>query len=1506
MSSDHHHSLPVRQGLYDPTHERDACGVGFIANLKGRASHDVVEKAIEILVNLTHRGATGADADTGDGAGILLQIPDDFLRDALGDAVTLPPPGEYAAGSLFLAQERQVRARQEEVLEETARELGLEVLGWRTVPTNPDEIGPTAHAGLPVVRQVFLTRPADVEAGAAFERRLLLTRRTAENRVNALGEEGAARFHIASLSSRTMVYKGLLLAHQIERFYPELTHPEMKSALAIVHQRYSTNTFPTWRLAQPFRYLAHNGEINTLRGNVNWMRAREKSLGSPDFGDGITNLFPILTPGASDSAQFDGMLELLLASGRSLAHAICMLIPEAWEHNEAMDPARRAFFAYHANLMEPWDGPAAIAFTDGNQIGAVLDRNGLRPARYVVTRRGHVVMASEVGVLDVPPEEVELKGRLQPGRIFLVDMSQGRIVTDEEIKEELTSRRPYAQWLAEQQVALSALPDREPMARPTALTLQERQKMFGYTTESLKVLMAPMINEGREAIGSMGDDTALACLSDRHRLLYEYFKQLFAQVTNPAIDSIRERSVMSLSNSLGPERNLLAETPEHARVVRVDHPLLTSAELEKLRQIDEAGLKARTLPMLFRTGSGGDGLRDSLRALRDSATRAVESGVNLLILSDRGACREMVPIPALLALSGVHHHLIREGVRTRCSIVVETGEAREIAHFALLLGYGASAINPYLAFETIRDMVRDGAYTHKELTKEKARANFFKAVSKGLLKIFAKMGISTLQSYQGAQLFEAIGLSREVVDEWFEGTPSRIDGVTLDVLAQETQIRHELAFPAVDLGIYELEPGGMYQWRRRGERHAFNPDVVARLQHAVRSKTYATYREFSDLVNDQAEQLCTLRGLLSFQFADEPLPLEEVEPASAIVKRFCTGAMSFGSISKEAHETLAVAMNALGGRSNTGEGGEDPERFTPDPDGALRRSAIKQVASGRFGVTSWYLTNADEIQIKIAQGAKPGEGGQLPGHKVNSEIARIRHSTPGVGLISPPPHHDIYSIEDLAQLIYDLKNANDQAGVSVKLVSETGVGTVAAGVSKGKADGVVISGHDGGTGASPQTSLKYAGVPWEIGLAETQQTLVLNNLRGRIKVQVDGGLKTGRDVVIGALLGADEFGFSTAPLVAMGCILMRVCHLNTCPVGIATQDPELRGKFNGLPEHVIRYFFFVADEVRELMAKLGFRTMDEMIGRVDKLSPHHALDHWKAQGVSLEELLHAPDVPYDIRWTTRQVHDLDGALDHELIERAKPALERGERVAFEVPVRNVHRTVGTMLGSRVSRRYGEAGLPDDTIQITFKGTAGQSFGAFVPRGMTMTIEGDANDYVGKGLSGGRIVVKAPPEASYDPSASIIAGNVLLYGATGGEAYFGGLVGERFCVRNSGAWAVAEGVGDHGCEYMTGGRAVILGPTGRNFAAGMSGGIAYILDEDGRFEERCNLGMVALEELEDDDVEVLRTLIERHLEYTGSARARELLADWEATLARFVKVMPVDYRRVLDEQRDRAA
>ena len=1496
----------TRHGLYDPANERDACGVGFVANIQGEKSHELIRTGIEVLVRLQHRGACGCDPESGDGAGILIQLPDEFMRQEAGKlGIELPEPGAYAVGMMFLSRDEAEQTWQRETFERLVAEEGQQVLGWRDVPHDPQAIGWLARDSMPVMRQVFVSRGDSAPATGAvdsddFERKLYVIRRRFENL--ALERPGFA--YLTSLSSRTLVYAGMAMGSQVEAFLPDLTDPAMTSAIALVHSRYSTNTFGAWDLAQPFRYLAHNGEINTLKGNRAWMRAREGTLRSDLWGDDLEKIYPVMRPAtASDSAQFDNVLEFLCLSGRELPEAILMMIPEAWENHEQMDPDLRAYYEYHSFLLEPWDGPASIAFTDGRKIGAVLDRNGLRPSRYVITKDGLLAMASEVGVVDIEPERVLRKGRLQPGRIFYLDLEAGRIVEDEEIKADYVSRKPYREWIEQNRLKLTDLPAaRVPPEYDNPEARFEFQQAFGYTLEDLKFLIAPMVADGKWAIGSMGEGAALACVSDRPRMLYNYFKQLFAQVTNPAMDSINEGTVMSLYSTLGAEKNLLEETVDHARILRCDRPILTNEELARIRALDQPGFASSTFSALYKVADGGAGLQGALDKMCADAEASVRDGDSLIILSDRGVNSDLAPVPMLLAVGAVHHHLVRANLRTQCGLICETGEPRDVAQFALLLGYGAGAINPYLALDTVSDLVEDGSLIPDGVDAEKGLRNYLKATDKGLLKTMAKMGISTLQSYRGAQIFEAVGLDRDLVDQCFTGTASRVSGVGYDVIAEEVALRHRRAFPAEAYEFGELDPGGLYQWRQRGERHTFNPDSVSKLQHAVRGASYETFKEFSASADDEAERLCTLRGLLDFKWAAEPIPLAEIEPAAEIVKRFCTGAMSYGSISLESHQTLAIAMNRLQAKSNTGEGGEDPARFIPEPNGDSRRSAIKQVASGRFGVTSWYLVNADELQIKVAQGAKPGEGGELPGHKVSEAIAETRNSTPGVGLISPPPHHDIYSIEDLAQLIYDLKNANRFGRVSVKLVSETGVGTIAAGVSKGRADGVLISGHDGGTGASPQASIKYAGVPWEIGLAETQQTLVLNDLRGRIRVQTDGGLKTGRDVAIAALLGADEFGFATAPLVAMGCILMRVCHLNTCPVGIATQNDELRERFAGTPEQVVQYFFYVAEEVREIMAKLGFRTIDEMIGQMDRLVAADASQHWKAKGIDLSELLAKPDTPYDIYNTGSQDWSvLDSVFDQKLLELAQPALAKGEKVEITDTIRNTDRTLGTILGSDISRKYGADGLPDDTVTLNLTGSAGQSFAAFCPSGMTFVVDGDTNDYCGKGLSGGKIIVRVPEGSSFEPSENIITGNVVLYGATSGAAYFQGIAGERFCVRNSGADAVVEGVGDHGCEYMTGGHVVILGSTGRNFGAGMSGGFAYVLDEDGDFRDRVNPERIFLEALTDEDEQRIQRMVRRHFQYTRSTRADEVLRKWNSYAPKFVKVFPKDLKLALSDR-----
>ncbi len=1493
--------LPPAQGLYDPRFEHDACGVSFVVDMHGRATHRMVELGLASLCNLDHRGATNAEPNVGDGAGILIQVPDGFLREVVD--FELPAAGAYAVGMAFLPRDARDEATAMDAIEKIAAAEGLQVLGWRVVPTDNSMIGQQARDAEPSFRHVFLAAGEGQPplTGIDLDRRCFVVRKRVEHEVEAAEEP----VYFPSLSARTLVYKGMLISYQVGEFFTDLTDQRVTSALALVHSRFSTNTFPSWPLAHPYRLIAHNGEINTVMGNENWMRAREALL-ETDLLPGLERAFPICTPSSSDTARFDEVLELLHLGGYSLPHAVLMMIPEAWEQHESMPDWKRDFYRFHASVMEPWDGPASIAFTDGAVIGAVLDRNGLRPSRYWVTDDGLVVMASEVGVLPIDQATVVQKGRLQPGRMFLVDTNLGRIVADDEIKEALAAQQPYGEWLHAGLVHLDDLPQRD-FLTPQHSSVVKHQRVFGYTTEELKVLIAPMARTGAEPLGSMGTDTPVAVLSDRPRLLFDYFQQLFAQVTNPPLDAIREELVTSMGKAVGPEANLLHPGPASCRQVVLPQPILTNEELAKLLYInddnDMPGFKPYAIDGLYPVADGGEGLRRALEDIRSRVSEAVADGAKLIVLSDRHSSAELAPIPSLLLTSAVHHHLIREKTRTRVGLLVECGDAREVHHMALLLGYGAAAINPYLAFETIEDLVDQGILTG--ISKHKAVRNFVKGSTKGVLKIMSKMGISTVASYTGAQVFEAIGLAPDLVDEYLSGTTSRIGGVGLDVLAEEVAARHRFAYleRPEEVAHRDLWAGGEYQWRREGEHHLFNPETVFKLQHATRSKRYDVFKEYTSRVDDQAKRLATLRGLFELRTDQRPaVPIEEVEPASAIIARFSTGAMSYGSISMEAHQTLAIAMNRIGGKSNTGEGGEDPERLH-DPE---RRSAIKQVASGRFGVTSEYLTNASDLQIKMAQGAKPGEGGQLPGGKVYPWIAKTRYSTPGVGLISPPPHHDIYSIEDLKQLIHDLKNANPSARVHVKLVAEVGVGTVAAGVSKAKADVVLISGHDGGTGASPLNSLKHAGAPWELGLAETQQTLLLNGLRDRIVVQADGQMKTGRDVVIAALLGAEEFGFATAPLVVSGCIMMRVCHLDTCPVGVATQNPELRARFSGQPEFVETFFEYIAEEVRELLASLGFRTMAEAIGHVEALDTRAAVEHWKASGLDLSPILHQPTSPFaqDLHCTGTQDHGLDGALDNELIRLSADALDHGTPVSIDLPVRNVNRTVGTLLGHEVTKRYKGEGLPDDTITVRFTGSAGQSFGAFLPSGITLRLEGDANDYVGKGLSGGRLVVRPPADAhpTFVPEQNIIAGNVMLYGATGGEAFVRGIVGERFCVRNSGATAVVEGVGDHGCEYMTGGRAVVLGPTGRNFGAGMSGGIAFVYDPDDTFFRRLNAEMVELEPLDEEDGEWLRATLRRHHEETGSTVAADLLERWRAEVRRFRKVMPRDYKRVLEAAR----
>ena len=1528
---------PPAQGLYDPTLDKDSCGVGFIADIKGHKSHQIIKDGLAILLNLEHRGAVGADPRMGDGAGILVQIPHKFfVKKAAELGFKLPAPGEYAVGYLFMPRDNEWRQIIRDIYAEVIGREGLKLLGWREVPTNNSSLGESVKPTEPVHLQVFIGQGKKKYSEADFERRLYVLRKSISNAIYRRRERRLAGYYPVSISCRTVIYKGMFLADQLGSYYPDLHDPDFESALALVHQRFSTNTFPTWSLAHPYRYIAHNGEINTLRGNTNWMAARQASVSSPLFGSDINKLWPISYEGQSDTACFDNALEFLVQGGYSLAHAMMMMIPEAWAGNPLMDDDRRAFYEYNAALMEPWDGPAAIAFTNGRQIGATLDRNGLRPARYLLTRDNRIIMASETGVLRIPEKDIVKKWRLQPGKMLLVDLDEGRLIPDQELKATLAKSHPYKEWLERTQLVLEDLPAPADHAPISNLPLLDRQQTFGYTQEDLKFLMTPMATTGEEAVGSMGNDTPISALSDKPKPLFTYFKQNFAQVTNPPIDPIREELVMSLVSIIGPRPNLFdLEGMSHTKRLEVRQPILTNQDLEKVRSISEMSgehFKSRTFDITFPAEHGAAGMAWAIDELCDHAEDEVRRGCNIIILSDRRASADRIPIPSLFACAAVHHHLIRKGLRTSVGLVVESGEPREVHHFACLAGYGAEAINPYLAFETLTAM-KDNL--PQKLEEKEIIKRYIKSIDKGLLKVMSKMGISTYQSYCGAQIFDAVGLKQEFVDKYFTGTHTRIEGVGLAEIAEETVRRHRDAFSDAPIYRSMLDVGGDYAVRVRGEDHVWNAETVSRLQHAVRGNSKEHYRAFAKIVNEQNEHLLTIRGLFRIKTAEEddrkPVPIEEVEPAKNIVRRFSTGAMSFGSISREAHTTLAIAMNRIGGKSNTGEGGEEAERFKPLPNGDSTRSAIKQVASGRFGVTAEYLVNSDMMQIKMAQGAKPGEGGQLPGHKVDKIIAKVRHSTPGVGLISPPPHHDIYSIEDLAQLIFDLKNANPAGDVSVKLVSEVGVGTVAAGVSKARADHVTIAGFEGGTGASPLTSIKHAGSPWEIGLAETHQTLVANRLRGRIAVQVDGGIRTGRDVVVGALLGADEFGFATAPLIAAGCVMMRKCHLNTCPVGVATQDPVLRKRFRGQPEHIINYFFFVAEEVRELMAELGFRTFNEMIGQMQMLDRRDLIAHAKASGLDFSKLFMKPDVPADVAIFNceRQDHKIRDVLDRKLIAQSQPALERGEPVRVSLPIRNTDRTVGAMLSGEIAKRYGHEGLPADTIVARFSGTAGQSFGAFLAHGITFELEGDANDYLGKGLSGGRIVARPPVNSGIVPERSIIVGNTVLYGAISGECYFRGVAGERFAVRNSGAIAVIEGAGDHCCEYMTGGIVVVLGYTGRNFAAGMSGGIAYVLDEDGSFNSRCNLAMVDLEPMpEEEDINAkifhhardleahglvdimsdmsrfdghrLHHLISRHARFTGSALAAKILNDWTSWYPKFRKIMPVEYRRALNE------
>lgn len=1490
--------LPEKQGLYDPQYEHDACGVGFICQMKGKRNHEIIGQALTVLVNMDHRGACGCETNTGDGAGILIQIPHKFLKKATASlGFTLPEAGRYGLGMVYLSPDPLVRTKSEQLFESIATKEGLTVLGWRDVPTNNSTLGNSALASEPFMRQVFIERSADCADDLAFERKLYVLRKISYFQLRANGSDNF--WYCSSLSCRTAIYKGMLMPEQVGQYFLDLGDPDMETALALVHSRFSTNTFPSWERAHPFRYIAHNGEINTLRGNVNWMNARQPLLNSPLFGDDIKKIQPIINDHGSDSAKFDNVFELLVMGGRSLPHAMMMMIPEPWSGHESMSDEKKAFYQFHSCMMEPWDGPASVAFTDGTMIGATLDRNGLRPSRYYVTKDDLVIMASEAGVLPIPPENIAHKGRLQPGRMFLVDMQEGRIVADDEIKQRIASEQPYRAWLNENLIKLADVNDAPHVAEPDHATITQRQHAFGYTFEDQRKILLPMAKEGVEATGAMGTDIPLAVLSNKSKLLYDYFKQLFAQVTNPPIDCIREEIVTSSVTTIGLERNLLDPKPESAHLIELQTPVISNEELAKLKHVAEGEFRSVTLPILFDPKQGVKGLESAFEELCRQATLQIDAGMNIIILSDRGVDKHNAAMPALLAVSGLHHYLIREGKRTLVGLVLESGEPREVHHFCTLVGYGCAAINPYLAFETLDDMIRQNLLVGVD--HYTACKNFIKSATKGIVKVASKIGISTIQSYLGAQIFECVGLQKSLVDKFFTGTASRIEGSDLEAIAIEAIDRHQRAYSDRSGRTEALEVGGEYQWRAEGEAHLFSPQVIHSLQSAVRTGNYKTFKTYSGLVNEQTKQHFTLRGLLDFK-PSKAIPIEEVESVDDILKRFKSGAMSYGSISGEAHEALAIAMNRIGGKSNTGEGGEDPDRYSwTNERGDSKNSAIKQVASGRFGVTSLYLTQARELQIKLAQGAKPGEGGQLPGGKVYPWIAKTRHSTPGVGLISPPPHHDIYSIEDLAELIHDLKNANRAARISVKLVSEVGVGTIAAGVAKAHADVVLISGFDGGTGASPQTSIKHAGLPWELGLAETHQTLVLNNLRSRIAVETDGQLKTGRDVVIAALLGAEEFGFATAPLVSLGCIMMRVCHLNTCPVGVATQDPELRKKFTGDPEHAVNFMRFIATEVREIMAELGFRKITDMVGRTDALEPKHAVEHWKAKGIDLSSILYSPPMGPEVGrfCTDAQDHGLEKSMDiTTLLELCKPAIERGEKVEAKLPIMNTNRVVGTILGNEITKRHWN-GLPDDTVYLQFRGSAGQSIGAFMPKGVTIEVEGDANDYVGKGLSGGRLIIYPDAKATFAAEENIIIGNVALYGATSGELFVRGVAGERFAVRNSGVNTVVEGIGDHGCEYMTGGKVVVLGTTGRNFAAGMSGGVAYILDERGDFAKHCNTQMVGLESIDDEqEAESLRALIQKHADATLSQKANKVLASWKESLPKFVKVMPRDYKRVL--------
>ena len=1491
--------LPAKQGLYDPQFEHDACGVGFIVHKLGGKSHSIVEQGLTILENLEHRGACGSETNTGDGAGILIQLPHKFLQKVTAaEGITLPEVGQYGVGMVYASPDPTEREQGRRRFEEIVVAEGQKVIGWRNVPTDRSSLGNTARSSEPFMQQVFIQRSAGLADDLAFERKLYVIRKLAHTAIRVAKVD--PYWYPSSFSCRTIVYKGMLMTAQVGQYYPDLHDPDLESALALVHSRFSTNTFPSWERSHPYRYIAHNGEINTLRGNTNWMLARQSLFQSDLFGDDMAKIKPVINIDGSDSTIFDNALELLVLAGRSLPHAVMMMIPEPWTAHESMSDAKKAFYEYHSCLMEPWDGPASIAFTDGTMIGAVLDRNGLRPSRYYVTKDDLVIFASEAGVLEIEPERVASKGRLQPGRMFLVDMEKGRIVTDEEIKNQIATEQPYREWIDKHMVELAQIQDAPELEVDyDATSLLQQQMAFGYSFEDLRLLLTPMAKDGVEAVGAMGADTPLAVLSDRPKLLYDYFQQLFAQVTNPPIDSIREEIITSAETTIGSERNLLKPEPESCHLIELKTPILSNAELAKLKHINEGGFKSIVLPILFAVKDGEQGMEQAIAKIWEQADRSIEAGVNILILSDRGVDRDHAPIPALLAVSSLHHHLIRTGNRTRVGLVLESGEPREVHHFALLIGYGCGAIDPYVAFETIDSMIGQGLLVGVD--RKTACKNYIKAATKGVTKVASKIGITTIQSYRGAQIFEAVGLNSAVIDKYFTRTASRIEGVDLESIAKEAIARHTHAFPDRPANGTTLDVGGEYQWRKDGEAHLFSPQTIHALQQAVRDRNYSLFQQYSSLVNEQNQQHYTLRGLLAFK-SRQSISIEQVEPLEAILKRFKTGAMSYGSISKEAHEALAIAMNRIGGKSNTGEGGEDPDRYTwTNEQGDSKNSAIKQVASGRFGVTSLYLSQAREIQIKMAQGAKPGEGGQLPGKKVYPWIAKVRHSTPGVGLISPPPHHDIYSIEDLAELIHDLKNANREARISVKLVSEVGVGTIAAGVSKAHADVVLISGYDGGTGASPQTSIKHAGLPWELGLAETHQTLVLNNLRSRIVVEADGQMKTGRDVVIAALLGAEEFGFATAPLVTLGCIMMRVCHLNTCPVGVATQDPQLRANFTGDPAHTVNFMTFIAMEVRELMAQLGFRTLDEMVGRTDVLEAKQAVEHWKAKGLDFSKMLYQPEVGEDIGRYCQiaQDHGLDKSMDMTvLVDLCRDSIDTGKPIKATLPIRNINRAVGTILGNEITKRHWE-GLPEDTVHLHFQGSAGQSFGAFVPAGVTLELEGDTNDYLGKGLSGGKIVLYPSKASTFVASENVIAGNVALYGATKGEVYISGIAGERFGVRNSGVNVVVEGIGDHGCEYMTGGKVVVLGETGRNFAAGMSGGVAYILDEKGDFATHCNASMVGLETLEDpEEIKDLYQMIQQHVDYTQSKKGAQVLAQWQSIVPKFVKVMPKDYKRVL--------